>query len=44
MRSCRGLLRITANELKNFGAAFNAFTTASLSSALDTDDDDEDDE
>lgn len=42
--SCRGLLRITANELKNFGAAFNAFTTASLSSALDTDDDDEDDE
>ena len=42
--SCRGLLRITANELKNFGAAFNAFTAASLSSALDTDDDDEDDE
>ena len=39
--SCRG---ITANELKNFGAAFNAFTAASLSSALDTDDDDEDDE
>lgn len=42
--SCRGLLRITANELKNFGAAFNAFTAASLSSALDADDDDEDDE
>lgn len=42
--SFRGLLRITANELKNFGAAFNAFTAASLSSALDTDDDDEDDE
>ena len=42
--SCRGLLRITANELKNFGAAFNAFTAASLSSALDTDDDDEEDD
>lgn len=42
--SFRGLLRITANELKNFGAAFNAFTAASLSSALDADDDDADDE
>ncbi len=41
---CRGLLRITADELKNFGAAFNAFTAASLSSALDADDDEEDDE
>lgn len=40
--SCRGLLRITANELKNFGAAFNAFTAASLSSALDADDDEDD--
>ena len=28
--SARGLLRITANELKNFGSAFNAFTAASL--------------
>jgi hypothetical protein len=27
----RTLLRITANELKNFGTAFNAFTAASLS-------------
>lgn len=42
--ACRGLLRITADELKNFGAAFNAFTAASLSSALDADDDEEDDE
>ncbi len=40
--SCRGLLCITANELKNFGVAFNAFTAASLSSALDTDDDEDD--
>ena len=28
--AARGLLRITANELKNFGSAFNAFTAASL--------------
>lgn len=28
--SYRSLLRITAGELKNFGAAFNAFTAASL--------------
>ena len=40
--ACRGILRITANELKNFGAAFNAFTAAALSST--SDDDDEDDE
>lgn len=32
--SYRWLLRVTANELKNFGAAFNAFTAASMSSAL----------
>ena len=28
--SLRSLLRITTGELKNFGAAFNAFTAASL--------------
>ena len=28
--SARAILRITANELKNFGSAFNAFTAASL--------------
>ena len=28
--SLRSLLRITVGELKNFGAAFNAFTAASL--------------
>lgn len=32
--SLSGVLRITADELKNFGAAFNAFTAASMSSAL----------
>ena len=31
--SARAILRITANELKNFGSAFNAFTAASLMSA-----------
>ena len=35
----RYLFRITANELKNFGAAFNAFTAASMSSALGADKD-----
>ena len=32
--SYRFLGRLTANELKNFGAAFNAFTAATMSSAL----------
>lgn len=32
--SLSGILRITADELKNFGAAFNAFTAATMSSAL----------
>lgn len=36
---CRWLLRVTAHELKNFGAAFNAFTAASMSSALGADKD-----
>ncbi len=40
--SYRGLLRITANEIKNFGAAFNAFTAASMASSLKADEDDED--
>ena len=31
--SARAILRITANELKNFGSAFNAFTAASLMGA-----------
>ena len=33
--SARAILRITANELKNFGSAFNAFTAASLMGADD---------
>lgn len=37
--SVRGLARITAGELKNYGAAFNAFTMAALSSGAGTDDD-----
>ncbi len=39
--SYRGLLRITANEIKNFGAAFNAFTAASMASSLNEETDDE---
>ena len=35
----RGLLRITAGEIKNLGAAFNAFTAASMSSTTEDDDD-----
>lgn len=35
--TARSLLRITANELKNFGTAFNAFTAASLADAADDD-------
>lgn len=44
--SIRFVSRITSNELKNFGAAFNAFTAASMSAALndDAEDDAEDDE
>ncbi len=41
--SYRGLLRITANEIKNFGAAFNAFTAASMASSLNEEADDVDD-
>lgn len=37
--SLRFLARITANELKNLGVAFNAFTAASMSSALTETDD-----
>ncbi|MGN0846282.1 MAG: hypothetical protein ACI4RA_02720 [Kiritimatiellia bacterium] len=36
--TCRGLVRITANEIKNYGAAFNAFTAASMASSLGDDD------
>lgn len=36
--SLRGIFRITAGEIKNLGAAFNAFTAASMSSADDDDD------
>lgn len=39
--SRRTLVRLTASELKNFGAAFNAFTAASMSSALGDDEDDD---
>ena len=35
--SVRSLLRVTADELKNCGAAFNAFTAASMASATDDD-------
>ena len=35
----RGLLRITAGEIKNLGAAFNAFTAAAMSSTTEEDDD-----
>lgn len=44
--SIRFVSRITSNELKNFGAAFNAFTAASMSAALndDAEEDAEDDE
>ena len=35
----RGLLRITAGEIRNLGAAFNAFTAASMSSTIEDDDD-----
>ena len=35
----RGLFRITAGEIKNLGAAFNAFTAASMSSTTEDDDD-----
>ena len=31
----RSLLRVTAGEMKNLGAAFNAFTAASMASAVD---------
>lgn len=40
----RGLLRITANELRNYGAAFNAFTAASMSASQDDDADDDADD
>lgn len=40
--SIRFVSRITSNELKNFGAAFNAFTAASMSAALSGDDAEED--
>ena len=33
----RSLLRVTAGEMKNLGAAFNAFTAASMASAVDND-------
>lgn len=39
--SSRTFVRLTANELKNFGSAFNAFTAASMSSALGDDEDDD---
>ena len=35
----RGLLRITAGEIKNLGSAFNAFTAAAMSSTTEEDDD-----
>lgn len=35
----RGLFRVTAGEIRNLGAAFNAFTAASMSSISDEDDD-----
>lgn len=37
--SFRLLVRLTANEIKNLGGAFNAFTAASMSSAEDDEDD-----
>ncbi len=40
--SVNGLLRITAAEVKNYGAAFNAFTAASLAAGMSDDDDDDD--
>ncbi len=39
--SYRGLLRITANEVKNFGAAFNAFTAATMAASLNADEDED---
>ena len=37
--SFRVLMRLTANEIKNLGGAFNAFTAASMSAGADDDDD-----
>ena len=42
--SWRAFGRLTAAELKSFGSAFNAFTAASMSSALDEKDDADDDD
>lgn len=38
--SARVLVRVTTDELKNFGAAFNSFTAASMGAAADDDDED----
>ena len=38
--SFRVLARLTANEIKNLGGAFNAFTAASMSAGAEEDDDD----
>lgn len=42
--SVNGVFRITAAEVKNYGAAFNAFTAASLAAGMSDDDDDDDDD
>lgn len=42
--SVKAIMRISAGEMKNLGAAFNAFTAAAMAGGNDADDDDDDDD